>query len=116
MSNSKASPQCLRIKSKSASLIISSLMGQPRRISNQKNIGQQQSLNSYVMCFSQSKVSSTGRFSQLFRIGSMGQMQGSSGSRPASGTNNKQSFDLLVFDSFLISVLQLKMFSNSNKR
>lgn len=54
-------------------------------------------------------------FFQLFRIGSMGQMQGSSGSRPASGTNNKQSFDLLVFDSFLISVLQLNMFLTQMK-
>lgn len=85
-------------------------MGQPRRIGNQKKIGQRQNLNSYVMCFSQSEASSTGRFSQLFRIGSMGQMQGSSRSRPASRTNNKQSFYLLVFDSFLISILQLKMF------
>lgn len=67
------------------------------------------------MCFSQSEASSTGGFSQLFRIGSMGQMQGSSESRPPSGTNNKQSFDLLVFDSFLISVLQLKMFLTEMK-
>lgn len=64
------------------------------------------------MCFSQSEASSTGRFSQLFR---MGQMQGSSGSRPASGTIKKKSFDLLVFDSFLISVLQLKMFLTQMK-
>lgn len=82
-------------------------MGQPRRIGNQKKIGQQQNLNSYVMCFSQGEASSTGRFSQLFRIGSIGQMQGSSGTRLASGTNNKRYFDLLVNDSFLISVLQL---------
>lgn len=113
MATSKASPVAkTQPKDLSASLMNSSPIGQPRMMGNQGMMGQQQSLNSNVMGFSQSGLTSTGGFPSYSGVGSMGHMQGSSGSRPASGTNSKQSFDLSAFDSLLPSASQPKMSLN----
>lgn len=113
MSTNKASPVAkTQPKDLSASLMNSSPMGQPRMMGNQGMMGQQQSLNSNVMGFSQSGLTSTGGFPSYSGVGSMGQMQGSSGSRPTTGTNSKQSFDLSAFDSLLPSASQPKMSLN----
>lgn len=88
MSSSKASPVAKnQQKDLSASLMISSSIGQDG--GNQGIIGQQQNLNSNVMCFSQSEASSTGGFPNYSGVGSMGQIHGSSRARSASWTNNK---------------------------
>ncbi|XP_062616324.1 SCY1-like protein 2 isoform X2 [Saccostrea cucullata] len=108
MSASKAAPSVSKSQPKdlTASLMNSNTMGQPKMTGGQGLMGQQ-SMNSNVMQFSHG-VSSTSGFPNYSGIGSVGQSQSSSGIRPTSTTNNKQSFDLSAFDSILPSSSQPK--------